>query len=161
LFDRFYGAQLGAKAVELLVEGRNNAVSTLQYSSSKGFHVAGFDANRFRDRWGYIHARRMYPLLYDSKLMKPSRLGIDYLLLFSQTRLATTIWSIFGGPCSRPVILPSRITRLIPTSTSGSGSWKLKGKNESDPPRRIARFWSVNRGAHEGRIGMLPARKGE
>jgi len=80
LFDRFYGAQLGAKAVELLVEGRNNAVSTLQYSSSKGFHVAGYDANRFRDRWGYIHARRMYPPFYDPKLMKPSRLGIDYLL---------------------------------------------------------------------------------
>jgi ATP-dependent phosphofructokinase / diphosphate-dependent phosphofructokinase len=80
LFDRFYGAQLGAKAVELLIEGRNNAVSTLQYSSSKGFHVAGYDANRFRDRWGYIHARRMYPLFYDPKLMKPSRLGIDYLL---------------------------------------------------------------------------------
>jgi 6-phosphofructokinase len=80
LFDRFYGAQLGAKAVELLVEGRNNAVATLQYSSSKGFHVAGYDANRFRDRWGYIHARRMYPPFYDPKLMKPSRLGIDYLL---------------------------------------------------------------------------------
>jgi 6-phosphofructokinase len=80
LFDRFYGAQLGAKAVELLIEGRNNAVATLQYSSSKGFHVAGYDANRFRDRWGYIHARRMYPLFYDPKLMKPSRLGIDYLL---------------------------------------------------------------------------------
>src|ERR1700756_4609648 len=79
-FDRFYGAQLGAKAVELLVEGRNNAVATLQYSSSKGFHVDGYDANRFRDRWGHIHARRLYPLLYDPELMKPSRLGIDYLL---------------------------------------------------------------------------------
>ncbi len=30
LFDRFYAAQLGARAVELLVEGRNNAVSVLQ-----------------------------------------------------------------------------------------------------------------------------------
>ena len=37
LFDRFYAAQLGAKAVELLLEGRNNAVSTLQYSSAKDF----------------------------------------------------------------------------------------------------------------------------
>ena len=35
---------------------------------------------RFRDRWGYIHARRMYPQFYNPKLMKPSRLGIDYLL---------------------------------------------------------------------------------
>jgi len=80
LFDRFYAAQLGAKTVELLVENRNNAVSILQYDSARGFHVAGFDANRFRDRWGLIHARHMHPGLYDAKLMKPSRMGIDYLL---------------------------------------------------------------------------------
>jgi ATP-dependent phosphofructokinase / diphosphate-dependent phosphofructokinase len=80
LFDRFYAVQLGAKAVELLVEGRNNAVAILQYNSTKGFHVEGFDANRFRDRWGLIHARRMHASLYDPQLMKPSKLGIDYLL---------------------------------------------------------------------------------
>jgi 6-phosphofructokinase len=80
LFDRFYAAQLGAKAVELLLEGHNNAVAILQYNSTKGFYVDGYDANRFRDRWGYIRARRMYPEFYDPKLMKPSRLGIDYLL---------------------------------------------------------------------------------
>src|SRR5882672_9780051 len=79
LFDRFYAAQQGAKAVELLAEGRNNAVSILQYNSTKGFHVDGFDANRFRDRWGLIHARSMHLSLYDAKLMKPSRMGIDYL----------------------------------------------------------------------------------
>jgi 6-phosphofructokinase 1 len=80
LFDRFYAAQLGAQAVELLLEGRNNTVSVLQYNSTRGFHVEGYDANRFRDRWGLIHARKMHPALYDSKLMKPSKLGIDYLL---------------------------------------------------------------------------------
>jgi len=80
LFDRFYAGQLGAKAVDLLVEGRNNAVAVLQYNSSKGFYVDGYDANRFRDRWGLIHARQMHPALYDPKLMKPSRLGIEYLL---------------------------------------------------------------------------------
>jgi 6-phosphofructokinase 1 len=80
LFDRFYAALLGSKAVDLLVEGRNNAVSILQYHSQKGFHVQGYDANRFRDRWGYIHARCMHPSLYDPKLMMPSRMGIDYLL---------------------------------------------------------------------------------
>jgi len=80
LFDRFYAAQLGSKAVELLLEGRNNAVSVLQYNADKGFHVEGYDANRFRDRWGLIHARRMHASLYDPKLMKPSRMGIDYLL---------------------------------------------------------------------------------
>jgi 6-phosphofructokinase len=80
LFDRFYAAQLGSKAVDLLIEGRNNAVSVLQYQEKKGFHVEGYDANRFRDRWGLIHARYMHPAFYDARLMKPSKLGIDYLL---------------------------------------------------------------------------------
>ncbi len=80
LFDRFYAAQLGAKAVEMIAQGHNNAVSVLQYDSAKGFHVEGYDANRFRDRWGHIHARQMHPALYDPSLMKPSRLGIDYLM---------------------------------------------------------------------------------
>lgn len=80
LFDRFYAAQLGAKATELLVEGRNNAVAVLQYTSSRGFQVEGYDANRLQDRWGLIHARAMHPALYDSQLMRPSKLGIDYLL---------------------------------------------------------------------------------
>jgi ATP-dependent phosphofructokinase / diphosphate-dependent phosphofructokinase len=80
LFDRFYAAQLGAKAVEMLLEGRNNAASILQYDSTRGFHVEAWDANRFRDRWGHIHARAMHPSLYDAALMKPSRLGVEYLL---------------------------------------------------------------------------------
>jgi ATP-dependent phosphofructokinase / diphosphate-dependent phosphofructokinase len=78
-FDRFYAALLGAKAVDLLVEGANNASSVLQYSAGQGFHVLGYDANRFRDRWGLIHARFMHLELYDPKLMKPSKMGIDYL----------------------------------------------------------------------------------
>ena len=80
VFDRFYAAQLGAKAVELLLEGRNNAVSILQYTAAKGFQVSGYDANRFRDRWGHIHARRMFSQFYDPIQMKPSKLGINYLL---------------------------------------------------------------------------------
>jgi 6-phosphofructokinase 1 len=80
LFDRFYAALQGAKAVDLLVEGRNNAVSILQYTTAKGFYVEGYDANRFRDRWGLIHARQMHPSFYDKELMKPSRTGIDYLM---------------------------------------------------------------------------------
>ena len=80
LFDRFYEAMLGSEAVDLLVEGRTNAVSVLQYDSDKGFHVEGYDANRFRDRWGLIHARQMHPTMYDPRLMKPSAVGIEYLL---------------------------------------------------------------------------------
>src|SRR5215472_1007856 len=75
LFDRFYAALLGSKAVDLLVEGRNNAVSILQFDDAKSFHVEGYDANRFRDRWGRIHARHLHPALYDAKLMKPSKMG--------------------------------------------------------------------------------------
>ena len=80
LFDRFHAAQLGAKSVELLHEGRNNAVAILQYDETKGFHVEGYDANRFRDRWGLIHARQMHTAFYDAKLMKPSRMGMEYLM---------------------------------------------------------------------------------
>jgi len=80
LFDRFYAASLGAEAVDLLAEGRNNAVAVLQHTRARGFHVEGYDANRFRDRWGLIHARHMHPSLYDPKRMKPSRLGVEYLL---------------------------------------------------------------------------------
>ena len=80
LFDRFHAALLGSKAVDLLVEGRNNAVSVLQYHALRGFHVEGYDANRFRDRWGLIHARQMHLALYDPLLMKPSKTGIDYLM---------------------------------------------------------------------------------
>ena len=80
LFDRFYAALLGSKAVDLIVEGRNNAIAVLQYRSERGFYVEGYDANRFRDRWGLIHPRRMHPAMYDPKLMKPSRLGNEYLL---------------------------------------------------------------------------------
>jgi len=79
LFDRFYAAQQGACAVDLLADGCNNMVSVLQYNAARGFHVEGYDANRFRDRWGLIHARRMHPALYDPHLMKPSAMGIDYL----------------------------------------------------------------------------------
>ena len=80
LFDRFYASMLGAKAVDLLHQGRNNEVSVLQYDKTKGFHVEGYDANRFRDRWGLIHARQMHTELYDPKLLKPSAKGIEYLV---------------------------------------------------------------------------------
>ncbi len=80
LFDRFYAALLGAKTVDMLLEGRNNATAILQYSPTQGFYVDSYDANRFRDRWGHIHPRFMYPGLYDARLLKPSKLGIEYLL---------------------------------------------------------------------------------
>jgi 6-phosphofructokinase 1 len=80
LFDRFHAAMLGGKAVDMLLEGYNNAVAILQWSMKSGFYVDAFDGNAFRDRWGFIHARQMHPALYDPEMMKPSRIGVDYLL---------------------------------------------------------------------------------
>lgn len=80
LFDRFYAAQLGGKAVDMLLEGQNNALSILQWSRDKGFYVDSFDGNGFRDRWGQIHARYLHSSCYDAELMRPSRTGVEYLL---------------------------------------------------------------------------------
>ena len=80
LFDRFYAGQLGGKAVDMLLEGQNNALSILQRSRDKGFYVDSYDGNGFRDRWGQIHARYMHPSFYDAELMRPSRVGVEYLL---------------------------------------------------------------------------------
>jgi len=80
LFDRFYAAQLGGHAVDMLVDGKCNAVAVLQWDRASAFHVADIPANDFRDRWGLIHARLMHESFYDPKLMRPSELGIEYLL---------------------------------------------------------------------------------
>lgn len=79
LFDRFHAARLGAHALNLLVEGRNNAISILQYRTSRGFQVEGYDGNHLRDRWGLIHPRFLHRELYDAALMRPSAVGVDYL----------------------------------------------------------------------------------
>lgn len=80
LFDRFYAAQLGGQAVDLLLEGRNNEVAILQWNRKQGFYLDHFEGNGFRDRWGQIHARRLHPSFYDVSQMKPSRAGIEYLM---------------------------------------------------------------------------------
>ncbi len=58
----------------------HGAVVRANQNSNNGFHVEGYGANRFQDRWGLIHPRQMHPSLYDPTLMKPSRLGMQYLL---------------------------------------------------------------------------------
>jgi len=78
LFDRFYASQLGGKAVDLLLKGFHNCVSTLQYRHG-GFVLDSIDANKLRDRWGTIHARPLSPSFYDSKRFQPSNKGIEYL----------------------------------------------------------------------------------
>jgi 6-phosphofructokinase 1 len=80
LFDRWYGAQLGGNAVDLLLEGRVNGVSILQWNRERGFHIGAVDANDFRDRYGHIHARQVHPSFYDMERLRLSRTGVDYLL---------------------------------------------------------------------------------
>lgn len=80
LFDRFHAAQLGGHAVDMLLLGQMNAVSILQYTRDRGFYLSDAYANDFRDRWGLIHARMMHPSFYDPIAMRPSQVGIDYLI---------------------------------------------------------------------------------
>jgi hypothetical protein len=52
----------------------------LQYNPDRGFYVDGIDGNDFRDRWGHIHARKVHPAFLDPDEMRPSRIGINYLM---------------------------------------------------------------------------------
>ncbi len=79
-FDRFHAAQLGGKAVELLVEERNNHIATLQWSEQGGFKLDSLPANKLRDPWNRIHPRFVHPSFYDAQRFQPSRLGKEYLL---------------------------------------------------------------------------------
>ena len=79
-FDRFHAAQLGGKTVDMLMEGQNNAVSTLRLTEDHGFQVASFYSSKFRDRWGHIHARTVHDSFYDADRMHISPTGIEYLL---------------------------------------------------------------------------------
>ncbi len=78
LFDRFHATQLGGKSVDLLAEGLQNCVATLQYKDG-GFTYQGVDANKLRDRWSTIHARPLAPAFYDAKRFQPSAKGVEYL----------------------------------------------------------------------------------
>jgi 6-phosphofructokinase 1 len=78
LFDSFYGSALGGKAVDMLIGGEHNAVSTLQYRDG-ALALDSIDANRLRDRWGSIHARPLSTTFYDSKRFLPSAKGVEYL----------------------------------------------------------------------------------
>ena len=78
LFDRFYAAQLGGKAVEMLLKARTTRSRSCS-GGTKGFHVDSYNATLPRPL-GPHHARRMHASFYDPQAMQPSRLGIEYLL---------------------------------------------------------------------------------
>lgn len=79
-FDRFYAAQLGGKAVELLVQGYNNSIATLQWSEQGGFKLDSILANTLRDPYQNIRPRELHPSFYDPQRFQPSKLGVEYLL---------------------------------------------------------------------------------
>lgn len=89
LFDRFHAALLGGHAVDMLLENVVNSVSVLQWNANSGFHVEGIDANMLRDRWGKIHARQVHPSFVDPLRMRPSEVGIDYLLPIFTTSIGS------------------------------------------------------------------------
>lgn len=79
LFDRFHSAQLGGRAVDLILEGYTNTVSVLQWSRRGGYRVEGVPVSDLLDGWGHIHARKLHPGFYDGTRMMPSALGVEYL----------------------------------------------------------------------------------
>jgi 6-phosphofructokinase len=79
-FDRSCAAQLGAKAVDLLVNGDHNTMATFQWSSESGFFLDSIPADTLRDRQKVIHPRLMHLSLYDAENFRPSQLGVQYLL---------------------------------------------------------------------------------
>jgi 6-phosphofructokinase 1 len=79
LFDRFYAAQQGGHAVDLLLDGQTNVMAALQWSRASGFTVTGFPVAGLLDPWGVIHPRTMHPAFYDTDTMRPSALGVEYL----------------------------------------------------------------------------------
>jgi 6-phosphofructokinase len=78
-FDRFYASQLGGKAIDLLIEGKNNTMATLQWSQTSGFVLDSISANKLRDRWRAIHPRVVHTSLFDEDRFQPSALGVEYL----------------------------------------------------------------------------------
>ena len=90
LFDRYYAAQLGSKAVDLLNTGQSNVLSTLQYDSNTGFSVESLEADELRDSNGIIHARKVHPCFYDAAEMRISRLGVEYLLPIFENAIASS-----------------------------------------------------------------------
>lgn len=79
-FDRFHAGQLGGHSVDMLRSGQANAVAVLQWKGAEGFRVEDVSANAFRDRYGQIHAREVLPAFYDAERLRPSPLGVDYLV---------------------------------------------------------------------------------
>lgn len=96
-FDRFYGAQLGGKAVDLLYQNLNNMVATLQWTSKAGFQLDSLAANKLRDPWKRIHPRHVHKSLYDPDRFQPSKLGREYLHTILSNSIGRDDIEFFGS----------------------------------------------------------------
>ena len=102
-FDRFYGNLLGGHSVDLMLDGHANGVAILQWNRERGFYIDGVHGNDFRDRYGLIHARRVHPSFYDRERLRPSRVGIDYLLpIFNNAIGLDDMEAVRTNACSIP-----------------------------------------------------------
>lgn len=119
-FDRFYGTQLGGKAVDLLVRGQSNSVATLQWSPAQGFYLDCIQANKLRDPWKNIHPRYLHPSLYDPQRLQPSKLGKEYLM-----------------PIFNNAIGPEDVERIRVEMFSSGKLWKRYQSVNIDIQRRI------------------------
>jgi len=106
-FDRFYAAQLGGKAVELLDDGMNNTLATLQWSEQEGFTLDSLSSNKLRDRWGVIRPRLVHKSLFDDHRFQPSKLGAHYL----QTIFTNAIGADDVEEIRTTLFAPSNLTR--------------------------------------------------
>jgi 6-phosphofructokinase 1 len=123
LFDRFHATQLGGEALDLLAQGYQNCIATLQYRDG-AYRCEGVDANKLRDRWGTIHARPLASAFYDPKRFQPSAKGIEYLDAIFANALGAEdledVRSLFhAGRLTRPyhsvnVDINKRIRRIDP-----------------------------------------------
>jgi 6-phosphofructokinase len=124
LFDHFYASQLGGKAVDLLMGGYHNCVSTLQYRDG-ALALDSIDANKLLDRWGNMHARPLSTTFYDPIRFLPSAKGVNYLRsIFSNALGADDVECIRhlfdGGNLVHPydsvnTHINKRIRRIDPT----------------------------------------------
>ena len=103
-FDRFYGAQLGGHAVDLLLEGHANA------RRHPAVEPRARLPHRRRPRpttsataTGMIHARQVHPSFYDRDRLRPVATSASTTCCRSSTTpSARTTWKRSGRPCSTP-----------------------------------------------------------
>ena len=77
--DRYYAAQLGAHALQMLLGGGSNEVASLQLTADGQLELSSHTAASLRDPSGAIHPRHVDPSFYDPEMLHISAHGAAYL----------------------------------------------------------------------------------